>query len=63
LQLRRSERQFEVAVFYDKSSYASETRMAAYRDYLRRFPKGPHAGQAQARLSALEKAFPSTTTP
>ena len=63
LQLRRSERQFEVAVFYDKSSYAPETRMAAYRDYLRRFPKGPHAGQAQARLSSLEKAFPSTTTP
>lgn len=63
LRLRRSERYFEMAVFYDKPSYAPETRIAAYRDYLRRFPKGPHANLAQARLAALQQAFPSTTTP
>ncbi len=63
LRLRRSERYFEMAVFYDKPSYAPETRIAAYRDYLRRFPKGPHANLAQGRLDALKQAFPSTTTP
>ena len=63
LRLRRSERYFDIAVFYDRSTYTPETRIAAYRDYLRRFPKGPHAEQAQTRLSALEKAFPPTTTP
>ncbi len=63
LRLRRSERYFQVAVFYDKDPYAPETRVAAYREYLRRFPKGPHANQALARLAALEKASISTTNP
>jgi TolA-binding protein len=63
VRLRRSERYFQMAVFYDKKSYAPETRVAAYRDYLRRFPKGPHAEQARARLAVLEKALLSTTNP
>lgn len=63
VRLRRSERYFQVAVFYDRSSFAPETRVAAYRDYLRRFPKGPHAEQARARLAELERTILSTTNP
>ena len=63
VRLRRSERYFQMAVFYDRKSYSPETRVAAYRDYLRRFPKGPHAEQARARLAVLEKALLSTTNP
>lgn len=63
LRLRRSERYFQVALFYDKDAYAPETRVAAYREYLRRFPKGPHANQARARLAELETATLSSTNP
>ena len=63
LTLRRSERYFQMAKFYDRDSYAPETRAAAYRDYLRRFPKGPHAPQAQARLSEIEPTIPPKTHP
>jgi hypothetical protein len=62
IKLRRSERYFQIAAFYDKSSYTPETRIAAYRDYLRRFPKGPHADQARARLAELEQTIPSSST-
>ncbi len=58
LHLRRSERYFDMAVFYDKPPYSPDTRAAAYRDYLRRFPKAPHSEQARARLKALENTFP-----
>ncbi len=54
LKLRRSNRFFEMAVFYDKPPYSTDTRAAAYRDYLRRFPKAPHSDLARARLAALE---------
>ena len=63
LMLRRSERYFQMAEFYDRDSYAPETREAAYRDYLRRFPKGPHAAQAQARLAKARPATTSKTNP
>ena len=61
VKLRRSERYFQMAVFYDKSAYTPETRAAAYRDYLRRFPMGPHSNQARARLAQIESATSSTT--
>ena len=60
IKLRRSERYFQMAVFYDKSTYKPETRAAAYRDYLRQFPMGPHADQARSRLSQIESAISST---
>ncbi len=63
IRLRRSERYFQMAVFYDRKSFSPETRVAAYRDYLRRFPQGPHAAQARARLAALEQTVLSTTNP
>ena len=63
IRLRRSERYFQMAVFYDRNSFAPETRVAAYRDYLRRFPEGPHAPQARARLAALEQTVLSSTNP
>ena len=60
IKLRRSERYFQMAVFYDKSTYRPETRAAAYRDYLRRFPMGPHADQARSRLAQIESAISPT---
>ena len=63
LKRRRSERYFEMAVFYDKPPYAPDTRAAAYRDYLRRFPKGPHSDLARTRLAALEASTTSPTQP
>jgi TolA-binding protein len=59
VKLRRSEKYFQMAVFYDKSSYTQETRAAAYRDYLRRFPMGPHSAQARTRLAQIESATSS----
>ncbi len=53
LNLRRSERHFDMAVFYDKKPYAAETRVAAYREYLRRFPQAPHSEKARARLAEI----------
>ena len=61
LHLRRSERYFNIAEFYDKKAYAGETRIAAYRDYLRRFPQGPHSEMARARLAALGADTPAPT--
>ena len=63
LMLRRSERYFQIAEFYDRKAYAPETRASAYRDYLRRFPKGPHADQANARLAEIEPTIPPKTNP
>ena len=63
LNLRRSERYFDMAVFYDKPPYAPETRVAAYREYLRRFPMAPHSEQARARLATLEAATPPSNQP
>ena len=63
IRLRRSERYFQMAVFYDKSSYAPETRAAAYRDYLRRFPTGPHADKAKERLAKIEQDNHLTQNP
>ncbi len=62
LRFRRSERYFDMAVFYDKPPYTAETRAAAYREYIRRFPKGPHSEQARARLAALGAAPDATST-
>ena len=61
LRLRRSERYFDMAVFYDKKPYAAETRIAAYRDYLRRFPQAPHSEKARARLAELGADIPPPT--
>ena len=61
LRLRRSERYFDMAVFYDRKPYAAETRVAAYRDYLRRFPQAPHSEKARARIAELEADLPTPT--
>lgn len=54
LTLRRSERFYEMAVFYDKPSYANDVKIAAYKDYLRRFPNAAHSKMARSRLDELE---------
>lgn len=52
---RRYGRHYEMAVFYDCPRYPRETKVAAYKDFLRRFPRAPQAGKARARLARLEQ--------
>lgn len=53
LNLRREERFYDMAVFYDRGKYTDETRLAAYRDFLRRFPASSFAGDARRRIEEL----------
>ena len=53
---RRYDRHYQMAVFYDCSRYPRETKIAAYKDFLRRFPQAPQARKARARLAQLEQA-------
>ena len=54
LEARRFNRHYQMAAFYDTSRYPVETKIAAYRDFLRRFPKAPQATSVRARLAELE---------
>lgn len=54
LAFRRSEKYFKIAKFYDTSRFKTETRIAAYEDFLRRFPASDHSDQARARISELK---------
>ncbi len=53
---RRYASNFEKAAFYDKSRFGDETKIAAYREFLRRFPAAPQAEKAKRRLSELESS-------
>lgn len=60
LTVHRSKMYYDMALFYDKPKYTPEIKIAAYKDYLRRFPKGPHSALARQRLDELEKIAPKT---
>lgn len=55
LNKRRVETFFQMALFYDRDPAPAETRIAAYKDFLRRFPVSHRTAQAQSRLDALER--------
>lgn len=53
LNTRRVESFYQMAVFYDRDPTPSETRIAAYKDFLRRFPASNRSEDARRRLEAL----------
>ena len=56
LTARRFDRHYRMATFYDSSRYPVETKIAAYKDFLRCFPQAPQAEEVHARLAELEAA-------
>ncbi len=50
---RRYASNFEKAAFYDNSRFRDETKIAAYRNFLRRFPSAPQAERTKRRLADL----------
>lgn len=52
---RRFDRHYQMAAFYDSPRYPIETKIAAYKDFVRRFPQAPQVKMAQDRLAELEK--------
>ena len=55
LAVHRSEMYYDMALFYDKPKYTPEIKIAAYKDYLRRFPNAAHSHLARQRLDELEQ--------
>jgi TolA-binding protein len=53
LTARRYERHFGMAGFYDNRRFKPETVVAAYRDFIRRFPDAPQVEQARRRIGEL----------
>ena len=53
---RRNASNFEKAAFYDNSRFKDETKIAAYREFLRRFPSAPQADRAKRRIAELAPA-------
>lgn len=53
LTARREEAFYQMAVFYDRDPTAIETRVAAYKDFLRRFPASKRSDDARRRIEAL----------
>ncbi len=60
LTTRRNERGFAIARFYDTRRFPPETRIAAYEDFLRKFPAAPQADEARRRLAVLKAAAAET---
>lgn len=54
LTFRRSEKYYKIAKFYDCSRFKSETKISAYKDFLRRFPASDHSEAAKKRIAELE---------
>lgn len=50
----RAKRFFEQAQFYDKKGVRPEVAVAAYRDFVRRFPTGPFTELAEKRINFLQ---------
>lgn len=46
---------YEQAVFYDRNRHDRTAAVAAYRDFVRRYPDAPQAKVASARLDKLER--------
>jgi outer membrane protein assembly factor BamD (BamD/ComL family) len=61
---RRTARQFAVAAFYDSPRHPPAAAVAAYGEFLRRFPDASQAAQARQRIAALSAAAqpPSSRT-
>jgi TolA-binding protein len=55
---RRMEQQFATSAFYDSPRHPPSAAIAAYTEFLRRFPDAPQAAQARGRLAALTAAAP-----
>lgn len=52
---RRYERHFDMAVFYDRKNSKPETVIAAYENFVKRFPAAPQAHRARERIEELSQ--------
>ena len=62
LAARRYGRHFDMAAFYDNRRFNPETAVAAYRDFIRRYPDAPQARLARQRIDVLTDAAAGTPT-
>ena len=53
---RRYNHHFDAARFYDSPRFKPETAVAAYEEFLRRFPSAPQADDVRRRLGELDGA-------
>jgi outer membrane protein assembly factor BamD len=58
LDTRRYNRHYSMAVFYDNARFTTETAIAAYGDFVRRFPDAPQAEAARRRIEVLTASVP-----
>ncbi len=56
LTARRYNHHFDAARFYDSPRFKTETAVAAYEEFLRRFPSAPQADDVRRRLGELDGA-------
>lgn len=55
MRTRHAERHYRAAAFYDSPRHPRSAAVAAYREFLRRFPDAPQAAAARKRLDALRE--------
>lgn len=62
LEQQSLEATYAQAVFYDRNRHDRTAAIAAYREFLRRFPDAPQAKEAATRLQVLERSAATAPT-